>query len=140
LEDPFKNWRNPAYDACDPGDTSCYVFVYRTECDHADRTDRPPSLLAPILAPILTSVQPHIDSAEHPEQVLAKVLPEGSGSTFYLLRVGRETTPYEQHVTFVPVVIALSLVVLIALRWAVASAALSDRRLVAINAITRTIQ
>jgi hypothetical protein len=91
------------------------------------------SVILPTVSPAAPTVVPTSTAVENfPGQSETQVPPlvvveDSSSQTF---------KPVERE----PLRIALSLVVFIALLWAVASAALSDRRPVAINAITKTIQ
>ena len=78
-----------------------------------------------------------------PETPVVENIPERSETQIPPVVVIEDSSPQIQTPNSVerkPVGIALSLVAFIALMWAVASAALSDRRPVAINAITKTIQ
>ena len=87
---------------------------------------------------------PTTPSVVTPEKPVVAEIPERSSIPPV---VPLETSPapqIEQHNTSgrtppAPVQIALALVTLIALLWAVASASLSDRRPLAINAIAKTI-
>jgi len=93
------------------------------------------SVVLPTVSPVSPTVVPTNPAAEN--------LPERSETQIPPVVVLEDSSPQVKTPISVerkPVGIALSLVAFIALMWAVASAALSDRRPVAINAITKTIQ
>jgi major membrane immunogen (membrane-anchored lipoprotein) len=93
------------------------------------------SVIMPTASPVTPTVAP--------EKPVAENIPERSETQIPPVVVVEDSSPQIQIPSSVerkPVGIALSLVAFIALIWAVASAALSDRRPVAINAITKTIQ
>jgi hypothetical protein len=93
------------------------------------------SVIIPTVSPVAPTLIPEQPSVENiPHQSETQVPP---------VVVVEDSSPKIQTTNSVerkPVGIALSLVAFIALMWAVASAALSDRRPLAINAITKTIQ
>jgi hypothetical protein len=93
------------------------------------------SVILPTVSPVPPTVAPTNPAVEN--------IPERSETQIPPVVVVEDSSPQVQTPISVdrkPVGIALSLVAFIALMWAVASAALSDRRPVAINAITETIQ
>jgi hypothetical protein len=93
------------------------------------------SLIIPTVSPVAPTLAPAKPSVEN--------IPERSATQIPRVVVVEDSSPQIQTTNSVerkPVGIALWLVAFIALMWAVASAALSDRRPVAINAITKTIQ
>jgi hypothetical protein len=93
------------------------------------------SVILPTISPVPPTVAPTNPAVEN--------IPERSETQIPPVVVVEDSSPQVQTPISVerkPVGIALSLVAFIALIWAVASAALSDRRPVAVNAITTTIQ
>ncbi len=94
----------------------------------------------PWISVILPTVSPAVPTAV-PTSSVVENLPEQTGTEVPQVVFVEDSSPQTtKSVEREPVRIALSLIVFIALLWAVASAALSDRRPVAINAITKTIQ
>jgi hypothetical protein len=95
----------------------------------------------PWISVILPTVSPAAPTVV-PTNSVAENLPERSETQVPSVVVAQDSSPQIQNPTAVerkPVSITLLLVAFIALMWAVASAALSDRRPAAINAITKTI-
>jgi hypothetical protein len=93
------------------------------------------SVVLPTVSPAAPTVVPTNPSGENIPERLATQRPQAV--------VVEDASPQIQTSISVerkPVGIAMALVAFIALLWAVASAALSDKRPVAINAITKTIQ
>jgi hypothetical protein len=93
------------------------------------------SVILPTVSPVPPTVVPTNPAVEN--------IPERSETQIPPVVVVEDSSPQVQTPISVerkPVGIALSLLAFIALMWAVASAALSDRRPVAINAITNTIR
>ncbi len=92
-------------------------------------------MIIPTASPVTPTLVPEKPSAEN--------IPERSETQIPPVVVVEDSSPQIQSTNSVerkPAGIALWLVAFMALMWAVASAALSDRRPVAINAITKTIQ
>ena len=96
----------------------------------------------PWISVILPTVSP-VPPTVVPEKPAVENIPERSETQIPPVVVVEDSSPQIQTPNSVerkPVGIALWLVAFIALMWAVASAALSDKRPVAINAITNTIR
>jgi len=93
------------------------------------------SVIIPAVSPVAPTLVPEKPSVE--------TIPERSETQVPPVVVVEDSSPQIQVPNSVerkPLSIALWLVAFIALMWAVASAALSDKRPVAINAITKTIR
>jgi hypothetical protein len=96
----------------------------------------------PWISIVISTVSPVVPTL-NPEKPSVENIPAWSETQIPSIVVVEDPFPQVQTpnpVEHKPIGIALWLVALIALMWAVASAALSDRRPVAINAITKTIQ
>jgi hypothetical protein len=96
----------------------------------------------PLIAFIIPTVSP-VSPTLVPEKPIIENIPEPSSTEIPPVVVVENSSPQKDtphSVVNKSVGIALWLVAFIALMWAVASAALSDKRPVAINAITKTIR
>ncbi|MGE5378719.1 MAG: Ig-like domain-containing protein, partial [Bacteroidota bacterium] len=125
--------------------TSGDYDVAVTACNTYNRcSNKRATIKIPWIAVIIPVPSPTTPVVVTPEKPVVEEIPERSSIPPV---VPLETSPapqIKQHNTSgrtppAPVQIALALVTLIALLWAVASASLSDRRPVAINAIAKTI-